>query len=122
MYLPRLSEWEKLQAQYVTLQALKSEPDHISEHATDIDGEKEEENGQLKVTITSLNDEITCLKAEVKSLEDTVKEFQKAPAYESQDRVEVNSSTTDQRSVGPLSLNPTHTSSPTPTTGSVYGK
>ncbi|KAI9287235.1 hypothetical protein BC943DRAFT_207126 [Umbelopsis sp. AD052] len=80
---------------------------------------KEEENEQLKATITTLNDDITCLKAEVKSLEDTVKEIQKAPVFESQDRIEENLSTTDQRSAGPLSPNSTHTLS-SPTTGSVY--
>ncbi|KAI8575690.1 hypothetical protein K450DRAFT_260730 [Umbelopsis ramanniana AG] len=111
-------ELEDLQAQCVNLQAVKSEPDHIPEHANDIDGEKKEESDQLKATITNLNDEITCLKAEVKSLEGALKEIQKAPVFESQDSIEMDPNTTDQRSVGPLSPNPTHTSSPT--TGSVY--
>ena len=116
-----LSEYEKLQAQYVSLQALKSEVDHTSEHATDGDREKEEENDRLKATITALNDEIIFLKAEVKSLEDTIKEIQKLPSNGSQDKLEVDNSTIDQRLVGPLSPNPTQTVSPTPTSGSVYG-
>jgi hypothetical protein len=75
----------------------------------------------LKATITALNDEIIFLKAEVGSLEDTIKEIQKLPSNGSQDKLELETSTVDPRLVGPLSPNPTQTVSPTPTSGSVYG-
>lgn len=110
-----LSDYEKLKAQYVSLQALKSEADDSSEHPTDGDQEIE----QLKATVTALSDEITFLKAEVRSLEDTIKEIQKLPSNESQGKLESETSKFDQRLVGPLSPDPTQIVSPA--SGSVYG-
>jgi stress response protein SCP2 len=117
------SEWEKrLQDQYIAFQAHKSEPENSSDHAADNAQEKEEETNHLKATVTTLNDEITFLKAEVKSLEDTVKQLQKASADGNQDKFEADSTSSDHHSIGPSSPSQSHTLSPMPTSGSVYGK
>lgn len=74
----------------------------------------------MKESNASLHDEITGLKAEVKSLEDTIKQMQNEITTVAQNNADSISG--GNRIGSPDSRNQTQISSPTPSSGSVYGK
>lgn len=117
--LTRYSVWKKrLEVEKEASQALRAQTENLSHNTDDRVREKEEENIILKETVASLNDEITGFKAEVQSLEDTVKQLQNSS---NQVKDDTDVSFAGNRSAGPASPSQTQMSSPSPSTGSVYG-